>query len=137
MTLPGNRVRRRAHGGFTLIDVMISLTVVAVLAGLAMQEFDRMLLRTRRTGAVLALHAVWTAQTAYHANEGHYAKTFDDLGGIPVSGVTRVSPATARSDRYTFHMSQPWGVQSFYCVAAGQLDPDPWPDILTIEEGRR
>jgi len=123
--------------GFTLIDVMIALAVLAILAGLASQEFDRMLARTRRTEAVVGLHAVWTAQTAYRVNEGHYAKTFDDLGGMPLQGILRVSPATAKSSRYTFHLSQPWGPQSFYCVAAGQLDPDPWPDILTIEEGRR
>jgi prepilin-type N-terminal cleavage/methylation domain-containing protein len=123
--------------GFTLIDVMIVLAVIAILAGLASQEFDRMLNRTRRTEAVVGLHAVWTAQTAYRVNEGHYAKTFDDLGGMPLQGILRVSPATAKSSRYTFHLSQPWGPQSFYCVAAGQLDPDPWPDILTIEEGRR
>jgi prepilin-type N-terminal cleavage/methylation domain-containing protein len=130
-------MRGRPCTGFTLVDVMISLTVIAILASLASQEFDRMIARTRRTEAVVGLHAVWTAQTAFRANEGRYAKTFDDLGGLPVQGAQRLSAATAKARRYTFHISQPWGPQSFYCVAAGQLDPDPWPDILTIEEGRR
>jgi len=127
----------RAPRGFTLIDLMIVIAIISVLTGLASQEFDKMLARARRTEAVVGLEAVWAAQSAYFASEGHYAATFDALGGLPMHGVTRISPATARTRKYTFHLSQPWGPGSFYCVAAGQLDPDPWPDILVIEEGRR
>jgi prepilin-type N-terminal cleavage/methylation domain-containing protein len=123
--------------GFTLVDLMIALTLIAILMGLASVEFEKMLARTRRTEAVLGLQSVWTAQTAYLANEGRYANTFDALGGLPIEGATRISAATAKTRRYTFHISQPWGPRSFYCVAAGQLDPDPWPDLLVIEEGRR
>jgi prepilin-type N-terminal cleavage/methylation domain-containing protein len=47
--------------GFTLIDVMIALAVIAILASLASPEFDTMLARTRRTEAVVGLHALWTA----------------------------------------------------------------------------
>ncbi len=130
-------MRCAAPKGFTLIDVMIAVAVVAVLASLAAEEFDHMLGKARRTEAVVGLHALWTAQTAYRAHAGQYAATFDALGGFPLAGAVRVSAATAKGKRYTFHVSQPWGPQSFYCVAAGQLDSDPWPDILTIEEGRQ
>jgi prepilin-type N-terminal cleavage/methylation domain-containing protein len=130
-------VSRRAPRGFTLIDLMIVIAIISVLTGLASQEFDKMLARARRTEAVVGLQAVWAAQAAYYASEGHYASTFDALGGLPMHGATRISPATARTRKYSFHLSQPWGAASFYCVAAGQLDPDPWPDILVIEEGRR
>lgn len=126
----------RVPRGFTVIDLMIVIAVISVLSALATQEFDKALARARRTEAVLGLQAVWAAQTGYFASEGHYAGTFDALGGLPVEGATRVSPATVRARKYTFHLSQPWGAASFYCVAAGQLDPDPWPDILVIEEGR-
>lgn len=127
----------RAPRGFTLVDVMIVIAIISVFTGLATQEFGKGLARARRTEAVLGLQAVWAAQTGYFASEGHYAATFDALGGLPMEGATRISPATARTRKYTFHLSQPWGPNSFYCVAAGQLDPDPWPDILVIEEGRR
>jgi len=130
--MPGSRTR-----GFTTIDLMIVIAILSVLTGLALPEFDKMLARSRRTEAVLGLEAVWAMQSGYFASEGHYAGTFDALGGIPVHGAARISPSTARTARYTFHLSQPWGPNSFYCVAAGQLDSDPWPDILTIEEGRR
>jgi prepilin-type N-terminal cleavage/methylation domain-containing protein len=123
--------------GFTLIDVMIAIAIAAVLAAIASQEFEKMLSKARRTEAVVGLHALWTAETAYHIHAGRYASTFDALGGFPLEGIQRISPATAKARLYTFHLSQPWGQQSFYCVAAGQLDPDPWPDLLTIEEGRQ
>ena len=75
-------MRCLAPRGFTLIDVMIAVAVLAILVGLAAQEFDHMLAKARRTEAVVGLQALWTAQAAYRADPTGLANLDRDKDGI-------------------------------------------------------
>lgn len=123
-------MRRR---GFTLIELMLVVTIIGLLATIAVPEFDSYVMRAKRTEAVAGLEALWTAQRDYYAEHGVYAASFKQLA-FEINGGTLQSPTQYTGGRYTYQLSQPWGATSFYCIATAQLDADPWPDILEIYE---
>jgi prepilin-type N-terminal cleavage/methylation domain-containing protein len=123
-------MRRR---GFTLVELMLGVTIVGLLAALASTELQAFVMRAKRTEAIIALENLWTAQRAFYGDKGVYASSFAQLD-FEVSGGEHLSPTEYRGQRYTYQLSQPWGPTSFYCLATAQLDNDPWPDIVEIYE---
>jgi len=120
--------------GFTLIELLLVVALIGVLAALSVDEYDGMLKRTKRVEATIALTALWKAQQAYFADKERYAANFDELGLFAVEGGRRVSSGVYQLRRYTLQLSQPWGRQSYYAIATGQLDSDDWPDMLEMRE---
>lgn len=68
---------RRA--GFTLLDVLIAVAIVAILASLALPNFREALQRGRRVDAIASLLGVQIAQERWRANHPAYA-SLADLG---------------------------------------------------------
>lgn len=60
------REQSRAQGGFTLIELMISVAIIGILAGIAVPEFLQMQLRARRGEAFINLKGMATAQISYN-----------------------------------------------------------------------
>jgi type IV pilus assembly protein PilE len=52
----------RRHGGFTLIELMITVAIVAILAAVAYPSFMEQVRKSRRSDAITALNAVAQAQ---------------------------------------------------------------------------
>ena len=77
MLTAGRRARRR---GFTLLEMGIAVTVMAVLAALALPAFGDALHRARRVDATVALHAVLAAQERWRAERSAYAASVGELG---------------------------------------------------------
>lgn len=123
-------MRRR---GFSLIEVMLVVALVALLATIAITEFSVVVMLARRTNGVIGLQHVWDAQKAYAIEKGEFASTFEALG-FTLEGGQLLDAVTYRSGPYTYQLSQPWGSTSFYCIATAQLDGDPYPDILEVFE---
>jgi len=65
--------------GFSLIEMMIALVVVAVLAGVAYPGFLQLLRKARRGDAIMALLGVQQAQERWRANSPRYG-TLEELG---------------------------------------------------------
>ncbi len=129
----GRTSRRR---GFSLIELMMTTALVGVLAATAGTEADAARKRAKRVEAVVGLKAVWKAQMIYFSETGHFANGFDQLG-FAVTGGTQLSTTAYKGSVYTYQLSQPWGANSFYCIATGNLDADAFPDVLEIyEQGR-
>lgn len=127
---------RRTNSGFTVLDLMIVMAILGLLATVALDEFQHSLSRAKRTEAVVGLDALWIAEKEYYnSHDEHYAGSFADLG-FQVEGGVRLSTTKMKGHRYTYYLSQPWGPTSFYCAAVGQIDQDPYPDVVTIDEGR-
>ena len=63
----------RSSRGFTLIELMIAVVVIAILAGLAFPSYMNSLRKGRRAEAFAALAAVQQAQERWRANKPGYA----------------------------------------------------------------
>lgn len=70
-----NHGYRRA--GFTLLDVLIAVAIVAILASLALPNFHDALQRGRRVDAITSLLGVQVAQERWRANHPAYADLAD------------------------------------------------------------
>jgi prepilin-type N-terminal cleavage/methylation domain-containing protein len=126
-------VRQRAEG-FTLPEI---LTVVAVIASLAVPPCLKSVYKSRRDEALQALRAISMAQTAYLAAHDVYGDTFDEIG-FALAGGRRVDERTIRGPVYTYTLTalevdgKPRG--NYRAIASGNLDPtDDMLDVLMIE----
>jgi len=81
-----SRHRPARHAGFTAIELLIAMAMVAVLAALAYPSFREQVTRARRVDAVLAIAAAQLAQERWRANQASY-------GSLVAIGVGSVSGA--------------------------------------------
>ncbi len=65
--------------GFSLIELMISVAIIGILAGIAYPSYSEYVLKGKRGDAKAALLSVQLAEEKYRANNIRYA-TFDELG---------------------------------------------------------
>ena len=70
-TLPKTSTRRR-HG-FTLIEIMIAVVIVAILAAIALPSFLDSVRKSRRSEAFAALSALQQAQERWRGSTAEYA----------------------------------------------------------------
>lgn len=86
--------------GFTLIELMITVVVLAILAGIAFPSFLGALRKSRRAEAFSAISAVQQAQERWRANHATYAS---DLTSAAPTGLGLA--ATTPSGYYTIAVS--------------------------------
>jgi general secretion pathway protein G len=86
--------RRRAAGGFTLIELMVVLALISVLAGMGVVQYRNSVLRTKEAVLSEDLFRMRDAIDQYYADKGKYPASLDVLvtGGylrqIPKDPVT-------------------------------------------------
>ena len=129
-------VPRKSLPGFTLIELMLVVSILGVLASMAVTGYDISTARAKRTEAYILLDGVYTAQQVYFADHGRFASSFDQLG-FDLKGGTRVSPTELKGRRYHLSLSQPEGDKTYYCSATGNVDSDPWPDVIVTQVDER
>lgn len=69
------------RAGFTLVELMIALAVMAILAALAWPALQEAVQRSRRADGMSALAGVMQAQERWRANNPTYQATLADLPG--------------------------------------------------------
>lgn len=75
---------RKGQRGFTLIELMIAVSVVGLLAGIAVPNFVRYQLKSRTAEARTNIAAIKTGQEAFRASYDFYANLADN--GSPAPG---------------------------------------------------
>ena len=95
MTQPGHP--HAAGRGFTLVDVLIVCTIVAVLAAVALPAYQQRTLRSGRLDGVAALMKVQSTQEQYRSLHGMYANELSVLrGAAPISAQGRYAVTLER-----------------------------------------
>jgi len=116
-------MRTRASG-FTLIEVMIVCSIIAVLASVAIPEFTRVQLRSKQGERAVLMQSIHNSVEDYYMREAHFPELVDPnnpgagsnlvLNGNP----SWTNPGTAK---------QPWRMVSW---------ADDWQNLtLTVEGG--
>lgn len=74
--------RQRTHSsraGFTLIEMMIVLVIIAIVAAIAVPNLLRSRIQSNEATTIQNLRAIISAQTAYHAANGEFADSLEAL----------------------------------------------------------
>lgn len=89
--------------GVTLIELILVVSVVAILAAIALPSYQKYVLKGRRAEAIAALNAIQQAQERYRANSPSYAATLSELaqGSTSPSGHYGLSLSAVTASGYT------------------------------------
>src|SRR5207244_4018945 len=68
--------------GFSLMELMVTVAIMALLAVIAMPNFMRFLAKAKRAEAYANLHAIYAAQKAYWVEHGTYSPVLLGKGGV-------------------------------------------------------
>jgi len=95
----------RRRQGFTLIEIMIAVVIVAILAAIALPSFLDSVRKSRRADAFTAITTVQQAQERWRSNKSEYATDAQ----LPI-GINAVPPGlglsrTTSSGYYTLALS--------------------------------
>src|SRR5690554_315007 len=83
--LIGNNMKQN---GFTLIELMITVAIVAILASIAMPSYENYTRRANRSDALDTIHNILIAQERYYADNMEYASNLVKLGSATNSMTT-------------------------------------------------
>ena len=141
--------------GFSLIELMIVVAIIAIAAMLVIPNFKIFMGKTKRTEAYTNLKAIYTGQKVYQTEHGKYSEALagtDGVGwkpdsykgpgtganytyGLSSHGTEGVNYLTGKLNTSHTHLSRAHADEKgFVAVAAGDIDGDGEPDILTIDE---
>ena len=103
------RSRRSGEGGFTLVELMIVMAIIAILATIAIPIYVRTLQRAKEATLKEDLHTMRTAIDSYTVDKEKGPDSLDDLvqagylKSIPVDPITSSSETwiTGQSDTMT------------------------------------
>jgi len=143
-------------GGFTLVELMIVVAIIAFLAVIAVPSFTKFLAKAKRSEAYMNLSSIYTAQKAYWAENGHYSKDLSGSGGLGWKPEGYTSGGKNEKFYYTYgfgggsegknhftgkletshtHLGMTKADKnSFVAGAVGDIDGDGKPDVITIDQ---
>ena len=78
-------MKRRAAGGFTLMELLIVVIIIGILATLALPQFSRVIDQSREAEAVNMIGSILSAELLYYQENLRYTTATAELAiGIPV-----------------------------------------------------
>jgi len=95
MTTNGSYIRRGLKAGFSLLEMMIVITVILILAGIAATQYNKSILRAREATLKQDLFVMRNAIQQYTLDKMAGPTSLDDLvaakylSGIPTDPITR------------------------------------------------
>lgn len=142
--------------GFTLIELMIVVAIIAFLSVVAVPNFFKFLAKAKRSEAYMNLGSIHTAQKVYWAEHGQYTTRLAGSGGVGWQPEGYRGGGSGEKFYYTYgfgqgsegsnyftgkletsnsHMGMTRADKSgFVAAAVGDIDGDGKPDVLTIDE---
>ena len=135
------------RSGFSLIELMVVVAIMAFLAMIAVPNFNRFLAKAKRAEAYMNLSSIYAAEKAYWAEHGKYTDVLfgqDGIGWKPEGKTYYTYGFSGAEGRNNFvgklgaSGAELQGSRAdnkgFVAVAAGDIDGDGTVDILTVDE---
>lgn len=136
--------------GFTLVELMVVVMIIAFLAMLSAPSVYRFLAKAKRAEVYMNLSSIYAAQKAYWAEHGRYSDVLFGEGGIgwkPEGQLyyTYGFPGAEGRNCFTGQLNTPAtylgaakaDANSFIAIAAGDIDNDGSPDIMAVDQNNR
>jgi prepilin-type N-terminal cleavage/methylation domain-containing protein len=117
----------RRRGGFSLIEVMVVLTLIGILVMFSAPSFQMVLEQSRADVACANLRAVWAAQRLYWIE---YRVFTPDLGRLQSLGVLDPAVASAARD-YSYQINS--ADANAFSAAATRIGSPRWTGQFTID----
>lgn len=95
----------KKNKGFTLIELMIVVTIIGFLAMIAYPSYQQYVNRAKRSEAKVALVSLQQAQEKYRANCPQYATTIATTRSCATGSYALVGSATSENGYYTLAIS--------------------------------
>lgn len=151
------KIFKREERGFSLVELMIVVAIIAILAAIAIPAFMKFAMKSKTSEATANLNAIRTCQEAYRAEDDVYAVCIlsprdtptadpavwidngddpDPSADPPVVGTNfgNIGFEPDGDVRYTYEVTVP-SANVFIAVATGDLDGNSLPAIFTLEKG--
>lgn len=126
------------RAGFSLIEVMIALVIVAITSSYALASYRRHLLRGYRLEAVASLLAAAAEQEKFHMAQGRYSDRLDAAPGDEPPGLPVASATPHRKYQVAVEFAD---AATFRIVATPAVNGGQWQDLdcreLSIDDGGR
>ncbi|MBI2398873.1 MAG: prepilin-type N-terminal cleavage/methylation domain-containing protein [Xanthomonadales bacterium] len=107
--------QRAASMGFTMIELMVTLAIIAILAAFAIPSYQEQVRKTRRAEARQELMKLAAAQERFYTNCNSYAKTLNGDQTL-CEGLSR--PAATATSEHGFYKIELDGDGATYTVTA-------------------
>jgi type IV pilus assembly protein PilE len=78
--------RNLSNNGFTLVELMITVAILAVLATVAIPMYKNYINRAKQSDAIIGLKAAQMAEEQFFSENNYYAGTIDILPGFNDTG---------------------------------------------------
>lgn len=92
--------RRRGDGGFTLIELIIVMAIIAILISIAVPIYANMVRRAKEAVLQEDLHTMRTAIDSYTIDKQKAPQSLDDLVQAGYLKSIPVDPMTSRNDTW-------------------------------------
>jgi len=137
-------VRKLSERGFTLIELMIVVAIIAFLALIAIPNYFKFVARSKRAEAQVNLASLYAAEKAYWIDHDEYTNDLTELGWKPegkihytygFGGAPGVNYLKGKleADLTAFSNSRA-DKNSFVAVAIADIDGDGVSDVLRIND---
>ncbi len=80
------KIEHITNKGFTLIELMVVVSIIGILAAVAIPNYQKYQSRARQTEVKIALAAITTAERSFFVNSTSYSACLIDIGFAPTQG---------------------------------------------------
>jgi type IV pilus assembly protein PilE len=112
-------LKTQQYKGFTLIEILVTVAIIAILARLALPSYQSYVVKSARTAAQTELLQLANLQEKIYLNASRYsASVTNAYNGTSAAANGLGSSANSKDGKYTFSMATPADGQSYTLTAS-------------------